>query len=51
MWILASFLAAFFLIRLSREGHCEGMMHGAEKNEDLYYFLVKNGAFLFSPTA
>ena len=48
-WILCSFFAALFLVKVSRSGHCEGMMHGAERNEKLYELLVSNGAFLFSP--
>ena len=48
-WILASFFTSLFLVKVSRAGHCEGMMHGAEKNEKLYELLVSNGAFLFSP--
>jgi len=48
-WILGSFFAAWFLVKVSREGHCEGMKHGAERNEKFYEILVNNGAFLFSP--
>ena len=48
-WILGSIFAAYFLVKLSRAGHCEGMMHGAERNEKLYELLVSNGAFLFGP--
>lgn len=48
-WILGSFFAAWFLVKVSREGHCEAMKHGAEKNQQLYEILVNNGAFLFHP--
>jgi hypothetical protein len=48
-WILGSFFAAWLLVKISREGHCEGMKHGAEINEELYEALVNNGAFLFLP--
>ena len=48
-WILGAFFAAWFLVKVSREGHCEAMKHGAEKNEKFYEILVNNGAFLFSP--
>lgn len=48
-WVIGSFFAALFLVKLSRAGHCEGMMHGAERNEKLYELLVRNGAFLFDP--
>ena len=48
-WILGSSFAAWFLVKVSREGHCEGMKHGAERNEKFYEILVNNGAFLFGP--
>ncbi|MDA8137570.1 MAG: hypothetical protein M0036_02850 [Desulfobacteraceae bacterium] len=48
-WILGAFFAAWFLVKLSREGHCEGMKCGAERNEQLYQILINNGAFLFEP--
>lgn len=48
-WILGALFAASFLVKVSREGHCEGMMYGAERNEKLYEILVNNGAFLFGP--
>jgi len=48
-WILGSLFAAWFLVKVSREGHCEGMKHGAERSEKLYEILVSNGAFLFGP--
>lgn len=48
-WILGSFFAALFLVKISRAGHCEGMIHGAERNDKLYELLVRKGAFLFSP--
>lgn len=48
-WILGSLFAAWFLVKVSREGHCEGMKHGAERNEKFYEILVNNGAFLFGP--
>ena len=50
-WILGSLFAAWFLVKVSREGHCEGMKHGAERSEKLYEILVSNGAFLFGPEA
>jgi len=48
-WILVSLLVGWFLVKVSREGHCQGMMVGAENNKELYEILVNNGAFLFSP--
>ena len=48
-WILGSLFAAWFLVKVSRKGHCEGMKHGAERNEKFYERLVSNGAFLFGP--
>ena len=48
-WLLGSLFAAWFLVKISREGHCEGMKHGAERNEKFYEILVNNGAFLFHP--
>jgi len=48
-WILGSVSVAWFLIRVSRDGQCEGIKTGAERNEALYAALVKNGAFLFEP--
>lgn len=50
-WFLGALFVAWFLIKVSREGHCEGMKLGAAKNEKLYEVLVDNGAFLFSPDA
>ena len=49
LWILGSLFAAWFLVRVSREGHCEAMKYGAERNEKFYEILVNNGAFLFGP--
>lgn len=48
-WMLGALFAAWFLVKVSREGHCEAMKHGAEKSEKLYEILVNNGAFLFGP--
>jgi len=48
-WILGAVVAAWFLIRVSRDGHCEGIKMGAERDEGLYTALVGNGAFLFAP--
>jgi len=48
-WIIGSLLVAWFLIKVSREGHCEGIKDAAEKNEKIYEILVNNGAFLFGP--
>lgn len=48
-WLLVSVFGAVFFVKLSRAGHCEGMIHAAEGNEKIYELLVNNGAFLFSP--
>jgi|LGVF01.1.fsa_nt_gb hypothetical protein len=48
-WIFGSLFAAWFLVKVSRDGHCEGMKHGAERNGKFYEILVSNGAFLFGP--
>ncbi len=48
-WILGSIFVAWFLVKVSREGHCEAMKHGAERDKKLYELLINNGAFLFSP--
>lgn len=49
LWVLGAAIASYFLIKVSREGHCEGIKAGAENNEDLYSLLFNNGAFLFGP--
>lgn len=49
LWILGSLFAAWFLVKVSREGHCEGMKAGAERNKEFYEILVGNGAFVFEP--
>jgi len=49
LWILGSLIAAWFFIKISREGHCEGMKLGAYRDEKLFDALVCNGAFLFGP--
>ena len=49
LWILGAVLAAWLLVKVSREGHCEGMKAGAVRDEDFYEFLVRSGAFLFGP--
>lgn len=48
-WVLGAVFGAWFLIKVSRNGHCEGITMGAEQNEELYTELVSNGAFLFTP--
>lgn len=48
-WILGAAFAAWFLVKVSREGHCEGMKAGAEKHKEFYELLVSRGAFLFGP--
>ena len=48
-WIIVAFLAAKFLIAVSREGHCHGMIIGATRNPDFYDVLIRNGAFCFDP--
>ena len=48
-FILGSAFAAWFLVKVSREGHCEAMKHGAERNEKFYEILINSGAFLFGP--
>lgn len=48
-WILGSFFAAWFLVKVSRAGHCEAMKYAAERDEKFYEILVNNGAFLFGP--
>lgn len=49
LWILGAILAAWLLVKVSREGQCEGMKAGAVRDEDFYEFLVRSGAFLFGP--
>ena len=48
-WILAGAGIGWFLIKVSREGHCEGIKAGAKKDQEFYETLVENGAFLFEP--
>ena len=48
-WVLGSLAVSWFLVKVSREGHCEGLKHCAEKNPELYEIFVNNGAFLFGP--
>lgn len=50
-WILGSLFVAWFLIKVSRQGHCQSMEHAAERDEKLYEMLVSSGAFLFRPDA
>jgi len=47
--VLGSFVGAWFLLKVSREGHCDGISIGAEEDEAFYDLLVRNGAFLFYP--
>ena len=49
-WILGALFIAKFAISISREGHCQGMICGAENNEQFYTMLINSGAFLFEPT-
>lgn len=46
-WILGALLASRWLVRVSREGHCEGIKAGAARSKDFYEYLVSSGAFLF----
>ncbi len=47
--VLGAFALAIFLMKVTREGHCEGIKAGASENEDVYLKLVSHGAFLFFP--
>ncbi|GER02316.1 hypothetical protein JCM17845_29390 [Iodidimonas gelatinilytica] len=49
-WILGGVFGAWLLLQVSRDGQCEGIKMGAERNEALYSTLVANGAFLFPPS-
>lgn len=49
-WILGAVAAALFLISVSRNGHCEVTLMGAERDQTLYDLLVSRGAFFFSPS-
>lgn len=48
-WIAGSLIGGWFLLKVSREGHCEGIKVGAERDEAFYQTLVENGAFWFLP--
>jgi hypothetical protein len=48
-WVFGAFCTSWFLIRVAREGHCQGMVDGAVRHEELYKALVSSGAFLFEP--
>jgi len=49
-WIVASALAAAYLLVATREGVCAAVIAGAEQDETLYRALALRGAFLFKPT-
>lgn len=49
-WILGAVAAALFLLSVSRNGHCEVTLMGAERDQTLYDLLVSRGAFLFLPS-
>ena len=48
-WIAGGAIVGWFLVKVSREGHCEGIKLGAEKDEQFYQMLAESGAFLFEP--
>ncbi len=48
-WIAGGAILAWFLVKVSRDGHCEGIKAGAENDEQFYNVLIENGAFLFDP--
>lgn len=48
-WILGGAAIGWFLVKVSREGHCEGIRAGAEKDQQFYQAMLENGAFLFGP--
>jgi len=48
-WIAAALIAGWFLIKVSRDGHCRAIEEGAKRNKDLYEVLVSAGAFWFEP--
>ena len=50
-WIAIGGAVGWFLIKVSREGQCEGIKAGAENNKEFYQTLVVAGAFLFRPKA
>jgi hypothetical protein len=48
-YIIVSFFVSLFLYKLTLEGAAEAIKCGAEKDEALYWHLVRKGAFLFDP--
>ena len=48
-WILLSLFFAIVFIRVSRNGHCDGILQAAKNNEKIYYDLFSTGAFRFFP--
>ena len=48
-WIAGSIFAAWFLFKVTVQGHCDGVLDGAAQSEHLYTSLVAVGAFQFSP--
>ncbi|MCG8512080.1 MAG: hypothetical protein MI741_22925 [Rhodospirillales bacterium] len=47
-WIAGGAVLSWFLVKVSREGHCEGIKVGLEKDEQFYQNLIENRAFLFN---
>lgn len=50
-WIVGSFVVAWYLFKVARDGQCDGLRYGAEADEAFYNALVGRGAFLFGPSA
>jgi hypothetical protein len=48
-WVAAGAVAAFYLVAVSRDGHCQALRVGAEKHKGFYEVLVWQGAFFFEP--
>ena len=48
-WVAASALVAWYLVKVARDGQCQGIQVGAEEDEAFYRHLAESGAFLFTP--
>jgi hypothetical protein len=48
-FILVGVILGWYLVRVARDGHCEGITTAAENDETFYQRLVESGAFILEP--